>query len=292
MKNRMIGDLQMARVHELFLYVPTGDFFPDTKPEDWEPHKDWLIREKALNREGTEIVLPVQSYVVRTSHHTILLDTCVGNDKNRPHRPGWHMKTDDTYLKSLAACGLRPEDIDYVMCTHLHHDHVGWNTKLIDGRWVPTFPNAKYLMSKKEVEFFQANEHPAASLAMIDSVLPVVESGQAQLIASDYQLDDEVWVEPTPGHTPDHFAVRLASKGKGAVVGGDLMHCPVQCLEPGWRSRPDWDPKQATDTRRKFMETFAETDTLVCMMHFPLPSCGGFKPQGSGFRFTYDTNNW
>ena len=177
MKNRMVGDLEISRVHELFLRVPTGDFFPDTPVEAWEPHKDWLIAEKALNAAGTEIVLPVQSYVVRTSHHNILIDTCVGNDKNRPHRDGWHMKTDDTYMKSLAAVGLKPEDIDYVMCTHLHHDHVGWNTKLVDGRWVPTFPNAKYLMSKKELDIFKGQEDPAASLSLIDSVLPVVDSG-------------------------------------------------------------------------------------------------------------------
>ncbi len=292
MKNRMVGDLQISRVHELFLRVPTGDFFPDTPAADWEPYKAWLIAEKALNPEGTEIVLPVQSYVVRTSHHTILIDTCVGNDKYRPHREGWHLKTDDTYMQSLAAVGLQPEDIDYVMCTHLHHDHVGWNTKLVDGRWVPTFPNAKYLMSKTELEVFKAQEDPAASLSLIDSVLPVVESGQAELISSDYALDDEVWLEPTPGHTPDHFAVRFQSNRAGAVVGGDLMHCPVQCVHPEWRARPDFDPPMAVDTRRKFMDIYAETDTLVCMMHFPLPSCGGFAPQEEGFRFTYDTQDW
>lgn len=291
MKKRMIGDLAVSRVHELIFPVPAGDFFPDTQPEDWAPHRDWLRAEGALDEENN-IVLPVQSYVVRTSHHTIMIDTCIGNDKERPHRPGWHHKTDDTYMKSLASVGLAPEDIDFVMCTHLHHDHVGWNTKLVDGRWVPTFPNARYLMSKKELDIFQAQEDPAASLSLVDSVLPVVESGQAELISSDYALDDEVWLESTPGHTPDHFAVKLASNGASAVVGGDVMHCPVQCQQPDWRARPDWDPQMARDTRRKFMEDYCETDTLVCMMHFPLPSAGRFVREGDAFRFRYDNGDW
>ena len=134
---------------------------------------------------------------------------------------------------------------------------------------------------------------PTFSPSLVDSVLPVVESGQAELIdGSNYALDDEVWLEPTPGHTPDHFAVRLASNDEHAVLGGDVMHSPVQCLHPEWRPRPDWDPELAQRTRRAFMERHCENDTLVCMAHFPLPSAGRFMRDGEGFRFDYDAQVW
>jgi glyoxylase-like metal-dependent hydrolase (beta-lactamase superfamily II) len=292
MNKRPIGKIEIARVFEMEFHMPAREFFPDTHEEDWLPHRDWLVDEGALVRESESIVLPMQSYVVQTSHHTILVDTCVGNNKQRPNRPTWHQKTDTTYIDNLAAFGLTPQDIDIVMCTHLHHDHVGWNTQLVDGRWVPTFPNAKYLMSKKELEVFSEHDDPAATPSLGDSVLPVVESGQAQLISSDFVLDDEVWLEPTPGHTPDHFAVRLQSGNHHAVIGGDLMHSPVQCMHPEWRARPDWDPELARKTRRAFMETHADLQSLVCMMHFPLPSAGKFERKGELFKFKYDEVDW
>ncbi len=292
MKTRKVGALEIARVFELAQDIPAADFFPDTSKEEWAPHREWLNEEGGFHLETDSIILPMQSYVVRTSHHTILVDTCVGNHKERPLRPTWHQKTDSTYMDNLAALGLQPEDIDFVMCTHLHHDHVGWNTKLVDGRWVPTFPNARYLMSGKELEIFKAHDDPAATPSMADSVLPVVESGQAQLVTSDHVLDDEVWLEPTPGHSPDHFAVRIASGDAHAVIGGDLMHSPVQCMHPEWRARPDFDPQLARETRRSFMERHAELDSLVCMMHFPLPSAGHLQAQGDAFRFVYDEQAW
>ena len=292
MSYRSIGDIQIARVMELTQPFPALEFFPDTTIEDWAPHREWLATENGYDLATNAILLPMQSYVMRTSHHTIVVDTCIGNDKERPHRPAWHLKTDDTYMSNLARLGLGCEDIDYVMCTHLHHDHVGWNTRLEDGHWVPTFPNAKYLMSKKELEIFKVEDYPTSSLSLVDSVLPVVESGQAELIESDYALDDEVWLESTPGHTPDHFAVCLASRDQHAVFGGDLMHSPVQCLYPEWRAYPDWDAELARQTRRKFMERHCEKGTLVCMMHFPLPSAGHFVRKGDIFRFDYDSESW
>jgi len=292
MQQRKLGNLTLGRVHELIQPFPTREFFPDTTPEDWAPHEQWLIDEGALTPDGANIILPMQSYIVRTSHHNILVDTCVGNHKERPNRLSWHQKTDSTYLDNLRAHGLGVEDIDIVMCTHLHHDHVGWNTRLENGCWVPTFPNARYLISRKELDVFTSVEDPAAQPSLDDSVLPIVESGQAELITSDYQLDDEVFLEPTPGHTPDHFAVRLKSGSHHGVIAGDLMHSPVQCLHPEWRPRPDFDPAQARATRERFMAEHAELQSLVCMMHFPLPSAGHFQMQENGFRFIYDRIDW
>jgi len=267
-------------------------FFPETAAEEWEPHKSWL-EPHAMDPETGMLLLYMQSYVVRTSHHTILIDTCVGNHKERPNRPAWHMKTDDVYMNALASHGVSPEDIDFVMCTHLHSDHVGWNTKNVDGRWVPTFPNARYVFSDKEFQAWQSGADPRFPDAPFnDSVLPIVEAGRAELVRNDFALDDEVWLEPTPGHTPDHVAIRLASEGESAVMSGDLMHCPVQCKHPEWTAWPDWDADLAKQTRRAFLEKYCETDTLVCTAHFPLPSAGRIAREGEGFRFEFDDSQW
>jgi glyoxylase-like metal-dependent hydrolase (beta-lactamase superfamily II) len=179
------------------------------------------------------------------------------------------------------------------MCTHLHTDHIGWNTKLVDGRWVPTVPNARYVFSKKEYEAWRDEGHPNFPRTPFeDSVLPIVEANRAELVANDYALDDEVWLEPTPGHTPDHVAVRIASGGASAVMSGDLMHSPVQCREPAWEPWPDWDVAEAIRTRRAFLERYCETDTLVCTAHFPLPSAGHIVRAGDAFDFRYDEHEW
>jgi glyoxylase-like metal-dependent hydrolase (beta-lactamase superfamily II) len=292
MKQRKLGEATIARLLELNTpdFEPLG-FFPETRPEDWTAHLGWM-KPKAMDPVSGNLYFPMQSYVVRTAHHTILIDGCVGNDKQRPHRPRWHMKSDTAYLDALAALGLRPEDIDYVMCTHMHVDHVGWNTRLLDGRWVPTFPNAQYVFSKKEYDYWFAEHRKEAQHHFGDSVLPIVEAKRALMVKNDHALDDEVWLEPTPGHTPDHFAVRLASAGANAVFSGDLMHSPVQCRHPEWRARPDYDAQQARDTRRAFMERYVETDVLVCTAHFPLPSAGHFIRRGDVFDFEYDSTDW
>ena len=292
MKQRKLGDATIARVLELNTpdFEPLG-FFPETTEADWTPHLDWL-KPRYMDPVSGNLYFPMQSYVIRTGHHNILVDGCVGNHKERPHRPRWHQKSDTAYLDGLAALGLRPEDIDYVMCTHMHVDHVGWNTQLIDGRWVPTFPNAKYLFSKKEYEYWLAESKKETLHHFEDSVLPIVQANRAQMITSDHALDDEIWLEPTPGHTPDHYAVRLQSAGSKAVFSGDLMHSPIQCRHPEWRARPDYDPQQARETRKAFMEKYVETDVLIVTAHFPLPSAGRFVRHGDAFMFEYEEVGW
>lgn len=292
MAGRKLGELLIRRVVEMEMGFDRFFFFPGTTAEDWAPHEEWL-QPRALDPASGEIRLAVQSYVVRTSHHTILIDSCVGNHKERPNRPLWHMKTDDAYMTALAAHGLGPDDIDLVMCTHLHADHVGWNTRLEDGRWVPTFPNARYVFSKKELDAWQGGGHPKFSdQPLQDSVLPIVAAGRADLVTSDHALDDEVWLAPTPGHTPDHFAVNLRSGDEHAVMCGDLIHSPVQCRHPEWHVWPDWDPDLAARTRRSFLEQHCETDTLVCTAHFPLPSAGRVVRAGDAFAFVDDDPAW
>ncbi len=287
MLQRPLGHIMINRIIESESpdFDPYG-FFPATTPEDWEPHKDWL-QPNAMDPVTGNLVLTMQSYLVRTSHHTILVDTCVGDHKKRA-RENWNMTTSGTFLRRLAEAGVQPEEVDYVMCTHMHVDHVGWNTQLRHGRWVPTFPNAQYVMSQKEWEHWQVVHRETPLDHVTDSVLPIVEAGKAVFVTSDYALDDEVWLESTPGHTPDHVSVRLASNGNNAVVTGDLIHSPVQCVELGWVPRPDFDPAQASATRRSFLEHYCDSDVLICATHFPSPSFGHIAPQGEAFQFVYE----
>ena len=199
-----VGDLRLHRVieQEQPFFDPLK-FFPDLKPEVLQENRSWL-EQSAIDPATGFLNLCIQSYVVRTRHHTVLIDSCVGNDKPRPTRPFWHMMSSDAYMRGLAAHGLSVGDIDFVMCTHLHTDHVGWNTRLENGRWVPTFPKARYVFADREYEFWKAKnaEEPVPWIA--DSVLPIVEAGRAQLVRSDHALDDNIHLEPTPGHTIDH----------------------------------------------------------------------------------------
>ncbi|MDB5372981.1 MAG: fold metallo-hydrolase, partial [Belnapia sp.] len=207
-----LGDMTIHRVieEERPLFEPL-DFLPGLTREVLEENRSWL-EPAALDPATGMLKLCIQSYVIRTPHHTILVDSCVGNHKQRPNRPFWHEKTDDTWERNLAATGYSVADIDYVMCTHLHVDHVGWNTRLENGRWVPTFPNARYIFGEKELAHWQAEHEKTPNQILVDSVLPIVAAGQADLMRSDSALNDHVRLTPTPGHTPDHFAVEL---GKG-----------------------------------------------------------------------------
>ena len=228
MKHRQLGDLQLRRIVESIWNIDPGFFFTD-KPRDlWEPHFSWLCP-AALDKGSWQLQLPMQSYIVQTPHHNILIDTCVGSRKRLPRRPEWDGTTaHDGYVKALNTHGLRFEDIHFVMCTHLHTDHCGWNTRLAEGRWVPTFPNARYIFSKAEYEYLDRHKNEIYE----QNVQPIVESGLADLVTGHFDLNEYVKVEPTPGHTPGHYCVHLRSKGEHAVVTGDILHSPIQCVYP------------------------------------------------------------
>ena len=202
----------------------------------------------------------------------------------------WHMRKDGTFLRRLAEAGAAPEAIDFVLCTHFHVDHCGWNTRLVDGRWVPTFANARYVMARREYEFSKVLAGTfAGDFTYEENVLPVVESGQALLVEMDHALDDEVALEPTPGHTPGHVAIGLRSKGVRATISGDLMHSPIQCVYPTWSYRHDSDPDQSRLTRRLFLENASEAGHLIMTAHFPLPSVGRIRSCDGAFRFEDET---
>ena len=280
-----VGDIEVRRIVEAIEpgNLPHEDF-PDATREALAPYLAWL-QPTAIDGKG-RLVMPVQTYLVRTRHHTILLDTCVGNHKSHPNHPGWHKRTDYTLLEDLAAAGVAPEAVDVVMCSHMHLDHVGWNTRLVDGRWVPTFPNARYVFSRKELAFAEA-EGAKGDHVYAESVLPVLEAGQAEIVEADHALDDEVWLEPTHGHTPGHVAIHLGSKNNRAVMSGDLIHSPLQLPHPEWSPIYDDNPAEGAATRRRFLETLAGTDVLMMTQHFPEPSVGHVLARGRGFGFRY-----
>ena len=261
-------------------------FFPTLTQELLEENRSWL-QPRYLDPVSGKIVLCVQSYVVRTVDHTILVDTCVGNHKPRPARPFWNMLASDRYEKNLAAAGLDVADIDYVMCTHLHVDHVGWNTRLENGRWIPTFPKAKYLFAERELEFWTQRllDSPESCPWVSDSVLPIVEAKRAQTIRSDHRLSDRVRLVPSPGHTIDHFCVQVGKPGQDALIAGDMIHSPLQARYPELGMLADYDSRLAGETRRRLLGQFCDSSTLMCIGHFPWPSLGRMTAWGEGFRF-------
>jgi glyoxylase-like metal-dependent hydrolase (beta-lactamase superfamily II) len=240
------------------------------------------MREAAALDAQDVLILCFQSYVVKTPHHTILVDSCIGNDKPRP-RPKWNMRSDDTYMRALAAAGISAGEIDFVMCTHLHPDHVGWNTRLENGRWVPTFPSAPYVFAKSEFDFWTEQHAKAPVPPFNDSVLPVVEARRADIVRDDYEIGDHARILPTPGHTPGHVAFGFGRGSDDAVVSGDLMHSPLQARYPELSVKFDVDHAQAARTRRDFLERYCDTDTLCCTAHFPSPSAGKIRRWRNGF---------
>ncbi|HEY8335393.1 MAG TPA: MBL fold metallo-hydrolase [Tardiphaga sp.] len=277
-----IGDIAIHRIIEQeTTFLPALELLPGLTPELLGEHRAWMRDIGALDAQDV-LILCFQSYVVRTPHHTILVDSCIGNDKPRP-RPKWNMKSDDTYMRALAAAGLGVEDIDVVMCTHLHVDHVGWNTRLLDGRWVPTFPNARYVFGKTEFDHWTAQNAAAPVAPFVDSVLPVVEAGRADIVADDHEIGDHVRLILTPGHTPGHVAVAFGRGRDDAVVSGDLMHSPIQTRYPEMSVKFDVDQALSAVTRRNFLERYCDTGTLCCTAHFPSPSIGKIRRRGSGF---------
>jgi glyoxylase-like metal-dependent hydrolase (beta-lactamase superfamily II) len=283
-----IGNLEVTRVEDFVDHgVPIKFLLPELDDETLAQNRDWLAP-RFLDAATDTISVHIQSWLLRTRHHTILVDTCVGNHKSR-HFPPFNMR-DNPYLANLKAAGAGPEDIDYVFCTHLHSDHVGWNTRLESGRWVPTFANAKYLFSKADFEGLdprnkQPSAHDAANEAFFDSVLPVVEAGRAEIVVGQHVIGDGLTIIPAPGHSPGHSALRVEDSGDSAVFTGDSTHHPMQIAAPQLNSFACADADLARASRRKLLEECCEHHRLVVPGHFAAPHCGRVSPKGAGFQF-------
>jgi glyoxylase-like metal-dependent hydrolase (beta-lactamase superfamily II) len=276
-----VGDVTVARVVESEGPWDGTILLPEATPQNVAKERDWL--HPVFTNDAGMLRMSVHSFVIESRGRRIVVDTCIGNDKERSI-PEWS-RQQWPFLADLEKAGYPRESIDRVVCTHLHVDHVGWNTMLRDGKWVPTFPNATYLIGGTEWDFFSRAEDPFMKGPVDDSVRPVIAEGMSELVDDAHRVTDEVWLESTPGHTPGHASVRISSQGEEAVITGDLMHHPILCKHPEWDNRFDNDGPRAKKTRREFCERYADSGILVFGTHFATPSAGRIVRQGDAYRF-------
>jgi glyoxylase-like metal-dependent hydrolase (beta-lactamase superfamily II) len=275
-----VGRVTITRVVESENPLDPTVLLPEATPEALAAHRDWL-EPHFLTPEG-QILLSVHGLVIDTGDRKILVDTCIGE---RPV-PGYEfMDASGRFLEDLAAAGFPRETIDTVLCTHLHFDHVGWNTMREGDRWVPTFPNARYLFARVEWEHWSAEHGSPFTPTLDDAVRPIVDAGLADLVERDHRVCDEVSLEATPGHTPGHVVVHIASDGERAMITGDMTHHPVQWAEPDWAMHADSDAAQATRTRKRITESLVDRPTLLIGTHYAAPCAGHLVRSESGVRF-------
>lgn len=292
MQCQHLGEIRIDRVVEQEApFMPVSTLLPDLPDDLIARNADWLLP-RFVDPATGNAVMSFHSFVVRTPRQTILVDACVGNHKERPLRPGWH-RQEFGWMDNLAALGLAPADIDIVMCTHMHADHVGWNTQLVDGRWVPTFPNAKYLFHSREFHHWERvvasgvedeEGGPPNHGSWDDSVLPVVEAGQALVVDHDHEIDHGIVIEPAPGHTPGNVVLNVGSGDASALLLGDVLHTPVQLAMPSLSSKFCMDPKQSGATRTALVERLADGPALALTAHFPSPTAGRVVSHKDAFR--------
>jgi glyoxylase-like metal-dependent hydrolase (beta-lactamase superfamily II) len=274
-----VGDVRITRVAESCNPLAPTALYPEATAQALAPHASWL-RPHFLDADGN-FLLSIHALVVESRGRRILVDTCVGE-----HRiPGIEGLGSPAFLGELEQAGFPRRSIDTVLCTHLHFDHVGWNTMKVDGRWVPTFPEARYLFARAEWEHWNAQAEPGYASTLGDAVRPIVDAGLADLVETDHRVTDEVRLEPTPGHTPGHVSVRISSNGEQAMITGDMTHHPVLWAEPDWRMDADTDSAQAARTRRRVIAENADRPVLVIGTHYPPPTAGRIVTQGGSTRF-------
>jgi glyoxylase-like metal-dependent hydrolase (beta-lactamase superfamily II) len=282
-----VGRAIIARVEEVYgATYPARQIFPDLSDEILAEHAHWLAPDHYEAESGL-IKLSVHSWLLQIGGKKILIDACCGNQKDKPGRPFWHMMN-TPYLERLEAAGARPDEIDLVMCTHLHHDHVGWNTQRKDGRWVPTFPNARYVFSKQDFEHYwkidcDPKEGPAELGTFRECVLPILEAGRADLVDGPHRLDDHLEIMPAPGHSAGHVVFLLESGGERAAFIGDVWHHLLQVHYPHWNFPKNSDADQARASRRMVLAHCAATGSLVLPAHVGAPFAGHIDATANGF---------
>jgi glyoxylase-like metal-dependent hydrolase (beta-lactamase superfamily II) len=278
-----IGNVSITRVVELEAPTSVRFMFAGVSKEELLSI-EWL--KPHFVTDSGHMLFSIHALLVESQGRKIIVDTCLGNDKERKVA-GWGMRN-GPFLEDIASAGFARESIDAVMCTHLHVDHVGWNTMREGDRWVPTFPNAEYLFAKDEWAYWSEHEQDEFGPVVEDSVRPIVDAGLARLVDSDHQLTSEVWLEPTPGHTPGHVSVRISSEGEDAVITGDMTHHPCQMAHPDWAASVDVDSVQSTQTRHEFYARYADQPVLLIGTHFATPTAGRLITDGDAYRFAVD----
>lgn len=275
-----VGNVKITQIVELTTASLGSFLLPQADPQALL-RVDWL--KPFLDAEG-KIVLSIHALVLESQGERIVVDTCIGNDKERNY-PRWNRMQSD-FLRELSAAGYPPETIQTVMCTHLHVDHVGWNTRWVHGRWQPTFENARYLFAEDEWAYWK-DEPQEFGPVVEDSVQPIFDAGLAELVATSHAITDEVRLESTPGHTPGHVSVHVTSAGEEAIITGDMMHHPCQIPHPDWCASVDWDADISARTRRSFVERYADKPVLIIGTHFAAPTAGRIVRDGGTLRLDY-----
>ena len=262
-----IGDVTVTQIVELTTASLGPHLLPQATPEKMQA-VPWLA--PFIDERG-RIILSMHALVIKTASRTIIVDTCIGNDKVRSY-PKWNMMQGD-FFQRFEAAGFTAEQIDTVLCTHMHVDHVGWNTRLVDGVWEPTFGNADYLFAEEEWAYWR-NEEQEYGPVIEDSVDPIFAAGLAKLVSSNHQVCDEVRLEPTPGHTPGHVSVHITSQGAEAIITGDMIHHPCQIAHPEWSSSADENKSKSASTRDVFLDKYSDQPVLIIGTHFAAPTAG------------------
>jgi glyoxylase-like metal-dependent hydrolase (beta-lactamase superfamily II) len=282
-----IGKYAIQKVVELERpFAPAREFFPDLTAEMLEICRRELPAGQ-LTPDGY-VNMSYHSFVVKTDRFTMLIDTSCGNGKDRSTRPEFH-HLDTNFLGTLAEAGVTPEQVDYVVCTHLHWDHVGWNTRLLDGRWVPTFPNAKHIINRTEYDYwdaaYQRGDPSVHCVSFEDSILPVKRAEQVVLVEDDYDFGGGISFEPCHGHSPGHIVVNIDSEGARGVVTGDVIHHQIQLRFPSMSTKADTDTNLARKTRTALIEKLADSGTLLLPAHFRTPTIGRIQSASEGYRY-------
>ncbi len=276
-----IGDVTVTKLVELEVTGGSRFLLPQATPEAIKPIA-WL--QPHFADENGRLRMSIHSFIVELPSRRIVVDTCLGNDKENRRIPHWNNR-EGPFLAELADAGFPPDSIDTVLCTHLHVDHVGWNTMKRDGKWVPTFPRARYLMGRAEYEHWRGNaSREDMQFVLADSVTPILDAGLAELVETDHRICDEISLVPTVGHTPGHVSVRIVSRGEEALITGDFMHHPCQIAHPEWDTTADTDPAQGIRTRREMFERLAGTPVLVIGTHFAGATAGHIVRDGDSYR--------
>ena len=297
MKPIELGRMRIHKVHEMDSPVPLLSQLPGTTENDMRRLMKWYDQPDEVNPdpETSLMTFSVHSWVIELDGRTILIDSCCGNHKTRALPEVSGLDTD--YLGNLRRAGFAPEDIDLVMCTHLHFDHVGWNTRLENGRWVPTFPNARYVFGRRDYEYFQSNPEgePLSWESFVDSIVPVMEAGQGELVEADFvahrEIGDGVWIEPAFGHSPGCTTIHAQAGGAEALFWGDVVHHPVQLIRPDLPFAFDADPAAASRVRKATLERAADAELMCFPAHFRRTSAGYVKRDGDAFRYEWIDNS-
>jgi glyoxylase-like metal-dependent hydrolase (beta-lactamase superfamily II) len=277
-----VGDVKVTSIMESAEAIPWSPQYPPETADHFKKY-DWLVP-RFVTPDG-EIILAVQAFVLEAAGRRIVVDTCVGNDKPReiPHCSG--LQT--AFLEDMASAGFPPETIDTVLCTHLHFDHVGWNTRLVNGSWVPTFPRARYLFARREWEYCQSllRDKTLDVRHLLDSVQPVLDAGLADLVDTNHRISGEMWLEPSHGHTPGHVSLHISSRGQDAIVTGDVFHNPIQIAEPEISSIFCVDKEMSRKTRREVLSRYGNKVARLIAIHFNDP-VGWIEREADHWRYS------